>query len=91
MGVEFFESLGKIGGILVVGMVSFIVGVSIPKTTSISLKVGDCVRELGFDASETVDFITDGGAIETNFIDGFGIKRTAVYETSKKLIKVDCK
>jgi hypothetical protein len=59
-----------------------------------SIKVGDCVRELGHDTIETVITKSEYGAIETEYKSSYNNAiRTEVYgkQQQEKLVKVECK
>lgn len=62
-----------------------------------SYKVNDCVRELGYNANETITAVATGGAIETQhtnkYYDSNPPKtRVEVYnkQQQEKLVKVKC-
>lgn len=55
------------------------------------LKVGDCVRELGYDTIQRVTLVTKTGALETEIENAYSIKPIRVgYQNSNNLVIEEC-
>ncbi len=92
------QVLGLLGIGLALGLlVGLTVGPKLTATATTTLKVGDCVRELGHETKETISYITNGGAVETEYTrtynDGsVGPLNRSIYYGSQltTLVQVPC-